>query len=96
MKTSLPNPVARAAAGTALLVILLLLMWNTGRSGFASLLTSYAAQSGEIGPANLAVSLNTKNPDAHYVLATILEPNDLPGAVAEFYQAALARPEDYV
>lgn len=89
-------PVARVAGAAGLLAILLLLTWNTGRSGLASLLTTYAAQSSQIASANAAVSLSTSNPDAHYVRATILEPNDLRGAIAEYYQAALARPDDYV
>ena len=92
---AMPHSIPRAGAA-GLLVILLLLTWNAGRSGFASLLTTYAAQSSQIAPANAAVSLSTSSPDAHYVRATILEPSDLPGAIAEYYQAALARPDDYV
>lgn len=91
-----PSVVARTAEGVGLLVILLLLTWNVGRSGLASLLTIYAAQTSQIAPANAAVSLSGSNPDAHYVRATILEPTDLPGAIAEYRQAALARPDDYV
>ncbi len=91
-----PHPVARATGAVGLLVVLLLLTWNVGRSGLASLLTTYAAQSGQIAPATMAVHLSASNPDAHYVRATILEPTDLSGAIAEYQQAALARPDDYV
>src|SRR5882672_9424610 len=91
-----PPPIARVAGAVVLLVILLLLTWNVGRSGLASLLTTYAAQSTQIAPANAAVRLSASYPDAHYVRATILEPTDLPTAIAEYRQAALARPEDYV
>lgn len=91
-----PPPAARLAGGVALLVILLLLTWNVGRSGLSSLLTTYAAQASMIAPANVAVSLSADNPDAHYVRATILESSDLPEAIAEYRQAALARPDDYV
>ena len=91
-----PHPFARAAGSVGLLVILLLLTWNVGRAGLASLLTTYGAQSSQIAPATAAVRLGVSNPDAHYVRATILEPTDLPGAIAEYQQAALARPDDYV
>src|SRR5882762_248148 len=91
-----PPPIARVAGAVLLLIILLLLTWNVGRSGLASLLTTYAAQSTQMVPANAAVSLSPGNPDAHYVRATILEPTDLPTAIAEYRQAAFARPEDYV
>jgi hypothetical protein len=89
-------PIARMVGAVGLLVVLLLLIWNVGRSGLASLLTTYAAQSSQIAPANAAVSLGASSPDAHYVRATILESTDLPGAIAEYQQAALARPDDYV
>lgn len=91
-----PLPIARTAGAVGLLVILVLLTWNVGRSGLASLLTTYAAQTTQLAPANAAVSLGASNPDAHYIRARILEPTDLPGAVAEYQQAALARPDDYV
>ena len=91
-----PLPIARTAGAVGLLVILGLLTWNVGRSGLASLLTTYAAQSTQLSPANAAVSLDASNPDAHYIRARILEPTDLPGAIAEYQQAALARPDDYV
>jgi hypothetical protein len=94
-RTPLP-PIARVGGAAGLLVILVLLTWNVGRSGLGSLLTSYAARNSQIDSANAAISLSASNPDAHYVLATILEPTDLPTAIAEYRQAALARPEDYV
>ena len=90
-----PPDVARAAVTVGLLVILLLSTWNIGRSGLASLLTAYAAQSGQIASANTAVSLSAGSPDAHYVRAAILEATDLPGAISEYQRAALARPDDY-
>jgi hypothetical protein len=93
-KTS--SPIARTFGAVGLLVILLLLTWNIGRSGLASLLTTYAAQSSQIAPANAAISLDASNPDAHYVRATILESTDLTAAVSEYQQAAKARPDDYV
>ena len=91
-----PPPIGRVAGAVVLLILLLLLTWNVGSSGLASLLTTYAAQSTQIAPANAAVRLSASYPDAHYVRATILEPTDLPTAIAEYRLAALARPEDYV
>ncbi len=84
------------AGSVCLLVILLLLTWNTARFGLASLLSTYAAQNSQIVPANTAVTLSAGSPDAHYVRAAILEASDLVGAIAEYQQAALARPDDYV
>jgi hypothetical protein len=93
--TALPSVVLKGAA-FGLLAILLLLTWNAGRAGFASLLTAYAGKSSQLAPADAAVNLNASNPDAHYVRATILEASDLPAATTEYYQAALARPDDFV
>jgi hypothetical protein len=86
----------RPIAGGVLIVVLLLLAWRGGRSGFASLLTAYAAKSNDIGAADLSVRLDPRNPDSHYVRGTILEGySDLPGAVEEYRKAAMARPSDY-
>ena len=91
-----PNPIARIAIAAGLLTVLVVLTWSVGRSGYASLLTTYAAQTSQISLADSAVRLGASNPDAHYVRASILESSDLSGAIAEHYQAALARPDDYV
>jgi tetratricopeptide (TPR) repeat protein len=88
--------VTRNAGSAALLIVLLLLTWNTARSGLASLLTTSAANTSQIAAANAAVSFDTSNPDAHYIRATILSSSDLPASISEYEQAALARPEDYV
>lgn len=84
--------------GTAVLMgVLLMLTWSTGRSGLASLLTAYAARSNQLEAANSAVGLGSGDPEVHYVRATLLEPGgDLPGAIAEYRQAAFGRPQDYV
>jgi hypothetical protein len=78
-----------------LLGLLLLLTVNGARAGIASLFTAYAGQSNQIAAANTAVNLSN-NPDARYVRATILQASDLPAAIKDYYQAALARPDDYV
>ena len=92
----LPGDMTRKAGAAVLLIVFLLLTWNTARSGLASLLLTYAASSSQIAPANVAVGLDTSNPDAHYARATILLASDLPAAIAEYEQAALGRPDDYV
>jgi tetratricopeptide (TPR) repeat protein len=80
-----------------LLIGFVLLTWIAGRSGFASLLTAYAAKSNDVNAATAAVRINPSDSDSHYVRGTILEgTNDLPGAIEEYHKAALARPEDYV
>lgn len=59
-------------------------------------MTSYAAMTSQLAPAATAVLFDAGNPDAHYIRGTILEATDLPAAVQEYYQAAQARPDDYV
>src|SRR5260221_10416803 len=87
---------ARNASAAAFVIVLLLLTWSTVRSGLASLLTTYAANNSQIGPANEAVGFDKGNPDAHYIRATILAGTDLPASISEYEQAALSRPDDYV
>ena len=91
-----PSSIGPRALAIGFLVLLVLLTWNAGRSGLSSFLTTYAAMSRQVTSANTAVRLNAANADAHYVRATLLESTDLPSAVNEYYQAALARPDDYV
>ena len=84
----------RAAVVAGLVVVFLVLTWNTGREGFSSLLSAYAARTYEIDAANAAVGLSSGSPDAHFVRAAILEArNDPVGAGAEYSAAALARPD---
>jgi hypothetical protein len=79
-----------------LLGLLVLLTWNSGRSGAASLLTSHASITYQLASANSAVRLDPGNAEAHYVRAALLEPNDLTAATIEYSRAAFARPNDYV
>jgi tetratricopeptide (TPR) repeat protein len=90
------RPIGRAVAAAGLVVILLLLTWDTGREGFSSLLSAYAAKAYDIDAANAAVSLRS-SPDTHFARGTILEArNDVAGAASEYYVAALARPDDCI
>ena len=91
-----PQSSTQMVLAVGLLLVLMLFTWNVSRSGFGSLLTTYAAQTNQIYLADSAVRLGASNPDAHHVRATVLESIDLPGAIAEHRQAALIRPDDYV
>jgi tetratricopeptide (TPR) repeat protein len=79
-----------------LLVLLPLLTVHAARSGLSSLFATSASLSNRIETANQGVQLNTGNPDAHYVRATILQVSDLPAAIKDYSQAATTRPDDYV
>jgi hypothetical protein len=87
------SPVLYAALALGLLVLLTV---NAVSSGLSSLFTTYASQTNQIAAANTAVRLSSNNPDARYVRATILQASDLPAAIKDYYQAAMARPDDYV
>lgn len=79
-----------------LFLILLLLIWYSGRAGFASLLSSYAARVNQVAPANAAVHLNPRDPETHYMRGAILEgADDFPGAISEYKTATTLRPDDY-
>jgi Tfp pilus assembly protein PilF len=88
--------VSTTTKSVSLLVLLLVLLVSAARSGLSSLMTSYAAITSQVSPASTAVLVDANNPDAHYVRGTILEATDLPAAVGEYFQAARARPDDYV
>ena len=91
------SPPMRLAIAGCFLGIFLLLIWNAGRAGFSSLLSSYASMSNKIVPANAAVTLSPANPDAHYLRGAMLAAAGyLPGAIHEYQEAALRRPDDYV
>ena len=83
------------AAG--LIVVLVLLIWNVGREGFSSLVSTYAAKSYDTEAAKVAVGLTSNSPDAHFALGSIFEArNELGRAADEYSAAAMARPDDCV
>lgn len=83
--------------GICLLILFLLLIWFSARAGFASLLYTYAATSNQLAAANAAVNLSSGDPEAHYLRGAILEAGgDLTAAIAEYNEAILRRPDDYV
>jgi tetratricopeptide (TPR) repeat protein len=86
--------IGRLVTVAGLVVAFLVLTWSTGREGFSSLLSAYAASTYEIEAADAAVGLSSSSPDAHFVRGTIREArNDPAGAAAEYNAAALARPD---
>ena len=83
--------------GICLVILFLLLIWLAARAGFASLLSTYAVTSNQLAAANAAVRLSSADPEAHYVRGAILEAGgDLRAAIAEYNEAILRRPDDYV
>src|SRR4029079_12208817 len=92
-----PTPTRSPLLYTALaLGLLVLLTVNAASAGLSSLFTTYASQTNQLVAANSAVKFSSNNPDARYVRATILQASDLPAAIKDYYQAAMARPDDYV
>lgn len=83
--------------GIFLLILFLLLIWLAARAGFANLLYTYAAASNQLAPANAAVTMSSGDPETHYIRGAILEAGgDLTAAVAEYQEAIVRRPDDYV
>jgi Flp pilus assembly protein TadD len=96
-RSKTPHPTMRLAIAGGLLCTLLLLIWSAGRAGFSSLLASYASMTNKLVAANAAVTLSPANPDAHYLRGAMLATDGyLPGAIHEYQEAALHRPDDYV
>src|SRR5882672_292669 len=81
----------------AFLVVLLFMIWTTGRAGFASLLYVVAARVNQPAAASAAVNLSPRDAQAHYTWGALLErKQDLRGAVAEYTQAVSLRPRDSI
>jgi hypothetical protein len=76
-------------------------LWNAGRAGLSRLLSEYAVLTLRtpeplLAPANEAVGLTPKDPEAHFARALLLERGSLPEeAAAEHERAAALRPRDY-
>ena len=87
----------RTGRSIGLVLVLLFLSWTAGRIGFASLLSAYAARSNRIDAAGAAVQLNASDAEAHYIRAAILVFNNDPiAANADYVQAVILHPYDYV
>ncbi len=91
------SQVVRIVSDVGLLLVFLLLSLLAGRAGLASLFSRYAALSNQLPAADLAVSLSRNDPDAHLIRGALFEAaGDLSRAVADYRDAALLRPNDYV
>lgn len=91
----------KSALGTvmraAVVVILVFLILSAGRSGYASLLSAYAARSLQITAAETAVRLNPGDAQNHLIYGGVFQASgDLTGAVAQYSRAVALRPDDYV
>src|SRR5260370_97106 len=79
------HPAMRFAILISLFVIVALLIWNAGRAGLSSLLSSYAATTNQIAAAEAAVKFSQCDPEASYLRAAMLkENNDLVGAITGY------------
>ncbi len=58
------HPAMRFAILISLFVIFALLIWNAGRAGLSSLLSSYAATTNQIAAAEAAVKFSQSDPEA--------------------------------
>jgi Flp pilus assembly protein TadD len=91
------NDGVHLAATIGLFVLLPVLTWHTGRTGFASLLSTYAARTNQPAAADAAATLSPGDPEGHYIRGAVLEANDeLAKAISEYTRAVALRPDDYV
>ena len=88
--------ITRFVPVTGLALMLLFLIWNTGRAGLASLLYNYAQKTNQLAAANAAVNLSPGDPNAHAMRGALLEAsNQLDAAIAEYEKAVQLRPDDF-
>lgn len=89
--------VRRVVASAACILLCIFLIWDSGRAGFSSLLSAYAARSYDTEAASAAVSLRDDNADAHFARGNILEArNEWPAAAAAYEAATRTRPDDCI
>jgi len=87
----------RFVRGAGLFLILLFLIWGAGSAGFASLLSTAAARSGQLEAADAAVRLSPRDAHTHLIRGGVMQANGhLSAAVAAYSRAVSLRPEDYV
>jgi len=95
-KTSLRPRWIIAAQSIVALLVLGFLAWTSFSIGFANLYTTRAATTGQLELANSAVKLNPKDPEPHFMRASILVNDDRAAANTEAAQAVALRPRDYI
>jgi tetratricopeptide (TPR) repeat protein len=78
-------------------LILLFLIWSAGSAGLASLVSVYAARSGQINAADTAVRLSPRNAQTHLIRGGLLQAKgNVSAAVDEYARAVSLRPADYI
>ena len=85
-----------SAQSVALLVVLVFLAGTAFSIGFANFYTKRAATTGQLEATNSAIKLNPKDPEAHFMRASILVNDARVAANAEAIEAVALRPRDYV
>jgi len=85
-----------SAQSIVLLLLLAFLGWTAFSIGFAGFFTTIAARTARLDAANSAISLNAKDPEAHYTRGGLLVSEDPAAANADTTQAVALRPRDYV
>jgi tetratricopeptide (TPR) repeat protein len=80
----------------ALLILFGFLIWNSFSIGSASLYTTYGERAARPDVIDLAIRLNSKDPEAHYARSSMLVNDDAATANVECTQAVALRPRDYI
>lgn len=89
--------VIRAAIALVGLAFFLFCIWTAGKAGLSRLYSTYAADTGQLDAANIALDLSPADPEAHLIRAASLKANNrLEEAIHEYEQATALRPTDYV
>ena len=72
-------------------------VWNRGREGVATLLSSYSSATNSVAAAETAARFSPSNSEVRYVYASVLaDAGKKAEAVSEYERAVSLRPEDYV
>lgn len=100
-QSSIPTTHGRQGTHYAIFILGLLTccwaIWNSGREGISTLLSSYASTINQLEAADKAARLSPSSSDAHYVRARLLSQRDqLAEAIKAYERAASLRPHDYV
>jgi hypothetical protein len=86
-----------AVTRVAMLLVLAFLILSAGRSGYASLLSAYAARSLQASAAEIAVQFSPNDAQNHLIYGGVFQANgDLVSAVSQYSRAVSLRPDDYV
>jgi len=86
----------RLVRGAGLILLLLFLIWTAGRSGYASLLSTYAARTSHLSAAAAAVSFSPRDAQNHLIRGGVLQAKgEYRNAVAQYERAVSLRPDDY-